>query len=182
MLIAAVVMWALSRWLPLAFWIRGPWNRVGTLPAAIGFAIAVAAFVQFRHVRTTVNPMDPSKATRLVTDGIFHLSRKSDVPGTAAVADRMGGLAPEYKPLAHSTIVCDRYHARSNHPRGTSSRAIVRHAIRRVPQERGSMDREIDERPLKCRSVGCEMGGEAARGPIAVSRSPTKTATKRSFN
>ncbi len=76
MLLAAAVMWALCRWLPLSQGIRGSWNRVGAaVPAAIGFVIAVAAFVRFRQVRTTVNPMDPSQATQLVTDGVFRISR-----------------------------------------------------------------------------------------------------------
>ena len=75
MLLAAAAMWTLNRWLPLAHWIQPPWNRMGALPAASGFVIAVAAFVRFHQVRTTVNPMDPSKATQLVTDGVFKISR-----------------------------------------------------------------------------------------------------------
>jgi hypothetical protein len=43
MLIAAVLMWALCRWWPMAHWIGRPWNRLGALPAAIGLAIAVDA-------------------------------------------------------------------------------------------------------------------------------------------
>ena len=54
---------------------RPPWNTLGGLVAAVGIAIAVAAFVRFRQIGTTVNPVDPSKASRLVTDGIFRVSR-----------------------------------------------------------------------------------------------------------
>jgi protein-S-isoprenylcysteine O-methyltransferase Ste14 len=76
MLLAAGVMWALNRWLPLAHGILGPSNLVGAaVPAAIGFLIVVAAFMRFHQVRTTVNPMDPSKATQLVTDCVFQFSR-----------------------------------------------------------------------------------------------------------
>jgi protein-S-isoprenylcysteine O-methyltransferase Ste14 len=76
MLLAAAVMWALCRWLPLSQGIGGPWHRVGAaVPAASGFGIAVAAFVRFRQVRTTVNPMDPGQATQLVADGVFRISR-----------------------------------------------------------------------------------------------------------
>jgi len=75
MLVAAVVMWTLSRWLPVVHWIQRPWNRVGVFPAAIGFVIVVAAFARFHQARTTVNPRDPGKATQLVTDGVFRLSR-----------------------------------------------------------------------------------------------------------
>jgi protein-S-isoprenylcysteine O-methyltransferase Ste14 len=75
MLAAAACMWALHRWLPLGHWIAAPWNRLGALPAAVAIAIVVAALRGFHRARTTVNPMDPSKATRLVTDGVFRISR-----------------------------------------------------------------------------------------------------------
>ncbi|MEM5364746.1 isoprenylcysteine carboxylmethyltransferase family protein [Paraburkholderia azotifigens] len=68
-------MWALHRWIPLTYWIPPPWNRFGSLPAIVGLAIAAAAIVRFRQVRTTISPMDPGKASRLVTDGVFRISR-----------------------------------------------------------------------------------------------------------
>lgn len=75
MLLAAALMWVLHRWMPLSHWIAPPWNRLGGLAGAVGVAFAVAAFARFRRARTTVNPMDPSKASRLVTDGVFCVSR-----------------------------------------------------------------------------------------------------------
>ncbi|RZF24987.1 isoprenylcysteine carboxylmethyltransferase family protein [Paraburkholderia sp. UYCP14C] len=75
MLAAAALMWALHRWLPLTHWIVPPWNRFGSLPAVAGLATAAAAIVRFRKVRTTTDPMDPGKASRLVTDGVFRISR-----------------------------------------------------------------------------------------------------------
>jgi protein-S-isoprenylcysteine O-methyltransferase Ste14 len=83
MLLAAALMWALSRWLPVAHWIPRPWNRLGALPVAIGIAIAVAAAARFRQVRTTVNPMDPSLASQLVTGGVFQFSRNPMYLGLA---------------------------------------------------------------------------------------------------
>jgi len=68
-------MWALHHWLPLAHWIASPWNWLGVLVGALAIIVNVTAFAQFRRAGTTVNPLDPSKATRLVTDGIFSLSR-----------------------------------------------------------------------------------------------------------
>ena len=47
----------------------------GGLVAAVGIAIAVAAFLRFRQIGTTANPVDPNKATRLVADGVFRFSR-----------------------------------------------------------------------------------------------------------
>jgi protein-S-isoprenylcysteine O-methyltransferase Ste14 len=75
MLVAAALMWALHRWVPLGHWIAPPWNRLGGVVGAVGVAIAVAAVVRFRRARTTVNPRDPSKASRLVTHGVFCVSR-----------------------------------------------------------------------------------------------------------
>ncbi|HZI82806.1 MAG TPA: methyltransferase [Casimicrobiaceae bacterium] len=75
MVVAAALMWALDRWTPLAHLIDPPWNRVGVLVAAAGAAIAAAALVRFRQAGTTVDPMDPGKASHLVTDGVFRISR-----------------------------------------------------------------------------------------------------------
>ncbi|MBV8473906.1 MAG: isoprenylcysteine carboxylmethyltransferase family protein [Hyphomicrobiales bacterium] len=75
MLIAAALMWGLHRWLPLFVWIAPPWNRLGVLPAALGIAVAAAAIIRFRQAHTTTDPLDPGKASRLVTDGVFSVSR-----------------------------------------------------------------------------------------------------------
>lgn len=75
MLVAAALMWALHRSLPLARWIAPPWNRLGSVPALVGLAIAAAAIGRFHRAQTTTDPMDPGKASHLVTDGVFRMSR-----------------------------------------------------------------------------------------------------------
>jgi protein-S-isoprenylcysteine O-methyltransferase Ste14 len=75
MLLAAALMWALHRWLPLGHLIATPWNYFAVLPAAIGRAITVAAGVRFRRARTTFDPLKPRAASCLVTDGVFRVSR-----------------------------------------------------------------------------------------------------------
>jgi protein-S-isoprenylcysteine O-methyltransferase Ste14 len=109
MLLAAAVMWALNRWLPLAHLIRSPWNRVGALPAAMGFAIAIAALVRFAQARTTVNPMDPSKATQLVTDGVFQFSRNPMYLGMALLligwALWLGSVSPWLIPPLFISVI-----------------------------------------------------------------------------
>jgi protein-S-isoprenylcysteine O-methyltransferase Ste14 len=75
MFFAAALMWALHRWLPFVKWIVPPWNWLGGLTVAVGIAVSVAAFRRFKRAGTTVNPRDPAKATRLVTDGVFRFSR-----------------------------------------------------------------------------------------------------------
>ena len=74
-LLAAVLMWALHRWLPLGQLIATPWNYFAVLPVAIGRVITVAAGVRFRKARTTFDPLKPGEASYLVTDGVFRFSR-----------------------------------------------------------------------------------------------------------
>jgi protein-S-isoprenylcysteine O-methyltransferase Ste14 len=75
MLSAAALMWVLDRRLPLAHWIDHPWNRLGGVPAAAGIGVAAAALARFRRAQTTVNPLDLSKSSQLVTGGVFRMSR-----------------------------------------------------------------------------------------------------------
>jgi protein-S-isoprenylcysteine O-methyltransferase Ste14 len=75
MLVAAALMWALHRWLPLAHLIATPWNYFGLLPAAIGRVISVAAGGRFRQARTSFDPFKPMEASCLVTGGVFGVSR-----------------------------------------------------------------------------------------------------------
>jgi protein-S-isoprenylcysteine O-methyltransferase Ste14 len=75
MLLAAILMWSLHRWRPIALCLPTPWNRIAALPIAAGLIVAAAAVTRFRQSGTTINPMEPDKASRLVTDGIFRVSR-----------------------------------------------------------------------------------------------------------
>jgi protein-S-isoprenylcysteine O-methyltransferase Ste14 len=75
MFFAGGLMWVLDRWLPLAHWIDRPWNRIAVAPVVLAVAVTAAALMRFREARTTVNPVDLSKSSRLVTDGIFRVSR-----------------------------------------------------------------------------------------------------------
>ena len=75
MLLAAALMWALHRWLPLGQLLATPWNYFAVLPAAIGRVITVAAGTRFRQARTTFDPFEPRKTTCLVTGGVFRVSR-----------------------------------------------------------------------------------------------------------
>jgi protein-S-isoprenylcysteine O-methyltransferase Ste14 len=75
MFFAAAGMWALHRWLPLVEWPEQPWNRLGGLIVAGGIVVSASAFMNFKRAGTTVNPRDPGKASRLVTDGVFRFSR-----------------------------------------------------------------------------------------------------------
>jgi protein-S-isoprenylcysteine O-methyltransferase Ste14 len=41
----------------------------------MGITIILAAILSFRRLQTTINPLQPDKATSLVVSGIFRLSR-----------------------------------------------------------------------------------------------------------
>jgi protein-S-isoprenylcysteine O-methyltransferase Ste14 len=75
MLLAAALMWSMHRWWPMAYLLATPWNRIGAVPSAAGILIAAVAITQFRRSRTTLNPIEPSRASLLVTAGIFGFSR-----------------------------------------------------------------------------------------------------------
>ena len=75
MVLSATFMWALNRWVPLAHWVSPPWNILGAILIALAVLTIAAAMLRFRQAHTTVNPLDPSKATHLVTSGVFSRSR-----------------------------------------------------------------------------------------------------------
>ena len=57
----------------------------GILLLLLGFVILISAVRLFRKDKTTVNPLSPEQATKLVTDGIFKYSRNPMYLGMALV-------------------------------------------------------------------------------------------------
>ena len=51
----------------------------------LGFFILISAVKLFRNHKTTVNPLSPEQATKLVTNGIFKLSRNPMYLGMAVI-------------------------------------------------------------------------------------------------
>jgi len=49
--------------------------EVGIRLAQLSAVIAILAFASFRLAKTTINPLDPSRASALVTVGIFRITR-----------------------------------------------------------------------------------------------------------
>lgn len=74
-LLAALLMWTLHRWMPIAHWIMSPWTWAALFPAAMGIGIIYDANVRFRRAQTTINPLEPQLASSLVMDGIYGISR-----------------------------------------------------------------------------------------------------------
>jgi protein-S-isoprenylcysteine O-methyltransferase Ste14 len=94
--IVGVLMWAVNRWLEL-----GRVESTFQTPVAIvllvaGLLLMLAAVASFIAARTTVNPLRPSRASSLVTTGIFRLSRNpiylGDLLLLAALAVWLGNI------------------------------------------------------------------------------------------
>jgi protein-S-isoprenylcysteine O-methyltransferase Ste14 len=109
MLVAAALMWALHRWIPLVHWIAPPWTRLGGLPAVVGLGIAMAAAFRFRRAGTTTNPMDPSKASQLVTGGVFRMTRNPMYLGLVLLltgwAIWLGSASPWFVPPLFAIVI-----------------------------------------------------------------------------
>ena len=48
---------------------------VGAFMIIIGLIIILSAIIQFKKYKTTITPLNPSNATKLITDGIYKFSR-----------------------------------------------------------------------------------------------------------
>ena len=75
MLLTAILMWLLDRWLPIAELIPSPWNKLGFFPVIVALFADGMSLMQFFGSKTTVNPVHPDKATRLVTTGMYKITR-----------------------------------------------------------------------------------------------------------
>ena len=58
---------------------------IGILLLILGLAVLIFAVRLFRKDETTVNPLSPEQATKLVTDGIFKYSRNPMYLGMALI-------------------------------------------------------------------------------------------------
>ena len=74
-LCVALLMWAAARWLPGLRLLPVPPRVLPVLLAVLGAASTIAGMASFRRLGTTVNPLQPAKATALVTGGIYRLTR-----------------------------------------------------------------------------------------------------------
>ncbi|MBM3366774.1 MAG: isoprenylcysteine carboxylmethyltransferase family protein [Betaproteobacteria bacterium] len=80
-LMAAGMMWLLAREFA-QYRIPAPGaTAAAILLAGIGAAIDVAGLAAFRKARTTINPLRPEKATRLVQSGVYRHTRNPMYPG-----------------------------------------------------------------------------------------------------
>ena len=64
-------------------------SYIGILLLVLGFAILISAVRLFRKDKTTVNPLSPEQATKLVMDGIFKYSRNPMYLGMVFILSSM---------------------------------------------------------------------------------------------
>jgi protein-S-isoprenylcysteine O-methyltransferase Ste14 len=69
------LMWALDRLLPSGQFHFSEQATAATVLFGIGLLLLIIAAAQFVAARTTINPLKPANASRLVTTGVFAFSR-----------------------------------------------------------------------------------------------------------
>ena len=90
----------------------GPTRKVASAAiAAAALGLDASAVAAFRRHHTTVNPLDPTRASSVVTDGAFAITRNPMYVGmagllTAHAVRRGGWLTP--LPIAAFVLVIDR--------------------------------------------------------------------------
>ena len=94
--IVGVLMWAVNRWLELGRVESSFLTPVAIVLLAAGLLLMLVAVASFIAAKTTVNPLRPSRASSLVTTGIFRLSRNpiylGDLLVLAALAVWLGNV------------------------------------------------------------------------------------------
>lgn len=97
--LTGLAMWLTAEYSPsLAVPVPPLWRAgVGVVLAGAGTALAMAGVGEFRRAATTVNPLSPHASARLVTSGVFRLTRNPMYVGMLLV------LAGWAVALAHLT-------------------------------------------------------------------------------
>lgn len=83
--------------------------EIGIRLAQLSAVIALLAYASFRFARTTINPLDPSRASALVTGGIFRITRNpfylSLLLLLTAYAVRLGSWVEWLGPILFATYI-----------------------------------------------------------------------------
>ena len=74
-LVTAVLMWLISRSLPLFAFVFPARNAFAIGLVAAGFIIGILGVVTFRRAKTTVNPTKPQSSSSLVSWGVYRVTR-----------------------------------------------------------------------------------------------------------
>ena len=74
-LVTAVLMWLISRSLPIFAFVFPARNAFAIGLVAVGFIIGILGVVTFRRAKTTVNPTKPQSSSSLVSWGVYRVTR-----------------------------------------------------------------------------------------------------------
>ena len=96
-IVVALAMWLLASSFPaVRFSLPSPW-LICLVVATVGGIISTSGALEFRRVKTTVNPLHPERASSIVTSGIFRFTRNPMYVGIALVLAglflALGGLS-----------------------------------------------------------------------------------------
>ena len=98
MLLMAGLMWFLDEALPVTELVPSPWNKFGFLPIIFALLADGMSLMQFFRVHTTVNPVHPEKTKKLVTTGMYQITRNPMYVGLLLLligwAILLGSLSP----------------------------------------------------------------------------------------
>ncbi len=74
-IIVGLIMWAISQWTPgLSTEIIGG-KALALIFGGVGIVMEIIAAIAFIRAKTTVTPLKPEKASRLVVEGLYRISR-----------------------------------------------------------------------------------------------------------
>jgi protein-S-isoprenylcysteine O-methyltransferase Ste14 len=102
LLAAMIAMIILHFSLPLKNLLPIPWNLLGVIPLASGVIMNVVADQAFHRVGTTVRPFENS--SRLVTDGLFKVSRNPMYLGFVLVLVGIGAILGSLTPFIVAVV------------------------------------------------------------------------------
>jgi protein-S-isoprenylcysteine O-methyltransferase Ste14 len=94
----AIAMWLTDRYLPVAEWIGGDWQRAGYVVMTAALVIDLWALLLFHRSRTTIHPLRLGENRALVVAGVYRLTRNPMYLGLLLLltgfAVRLGSVTP----------------------------------------------------------------------------------------
>ncbi len=137
----AVAMWLVARYLPQPAFDLPFRQAAAAAIGSIALVILALAVRPFRHARTTVDPRRPERASALVTDGVYSLSRNPMYVGMVLALIAWGLYLGEHRGIvAGAGGVRDLHGPAPDTRGGACARSRVRRAVRAVHAPGPSLD------------------------------------------
>ncbi|MEM7612791.1 MAG: isoprenylcysteine carboxylmethyltransferase family protein [Pseudomonadota bacterium] len=105
-------------------------DNLARIAGAVGIAVAVLGLVQFRKHRTTIDPLNPGKASSLVTDGVFAVTRNPMYLGMLIVLLAFGLLQGTLTGMAFAFVFVPIINALQIEPEEQAMHALFGDAFR----------------------------------------------------